>query len=164
MSRKNFSVPPNAEGLCDWCEKEGVSYVCPECSRAHCSEGCLTSHSSKTHPPPPPVPTLGERINDAIVVGFGFLARWTFFIASGLALLVYCSDADWSAFNTRFAELTITKVFGAFAQLTIVTLLGVGLLRWAFSSGPKKYRSWAKFVFWTCVWGVAAYVVFFGKR
>jgi len=141
-----------------------VSYVCPECKLCHCSEECLTSHSGKTHPPPPPVPTRGERISDALVVGFGFLARWAFFIASYFALVVYCNETDWSAFNTRFAELTIAKVGGALAHLTIVLLLGFGLFKWAFISGAKKYRSWAKFTFWTCAFGMAAYLLIFGRR
>lgn len=91
------------------------------------------------------------RIVLSIVVCFGFVVRWTFFAASGLAVFVYCAEADWSAFNTRFADLTIAKVIQALLRLSVVGFLAWALWKWAFDSGKTKtehYVAWAYLAFY----------------
>jgi hypothetical protein len=80
-----------------------------------------------------------ERIGHAVAAGFGFLARWTFFVASELAAWAYCAAGDWSAFNTRFADLTVSRVLETAARPAVVVLLSGGLYWW-FIGPPESYR------------------------
>lgn len=153
-------INPNAQGLCGWCEAPGVAYICPTCNEGHCSAKCLTGHIADSHKAPPLVPSSYERVVHALLVGLGFIVRWTFFIASGLALLVYCAGADWSMFDTRFADLTIARFVETLTRVSLVGLLGWGLWKWAFKRGKKEYLAWLYCVFYgigACL--AAAYLV-----
>ena len=98
-----------------------------------------------------------ERIGHAIVVGFGFIVRWAFFIASGLAIFLYSTEADWSAFHTKLAELTLSSLFETIVRLALVGLVSSGLCSWAFfRPGEKNYKAWASLGGW--VIAIAAWI------
>jgi hypothetical protein len=145
---------PNGEGLCEWCERPGMAVICPTCKAGYCSTKCLTDHV-KTHPR---VRTPKDRLVEGLVVGFGVVLRWAFFIGVGVALIVYVDEADWSAFHTRFADLTIARLAETLARAFLVALMALVFGKWAFRSGKKQYAFWAVLVFYGSVGLLLLYV------
>jgi hypothetical protein len=88
---------------------------------------------------------LTGRTPDELLADFGRIVRFAFFVAAAGGLYLAHTSADWTAFNTPFAELTLAAVFRVVAKAGLFIVATVVWCRWAFAAAQERdYEAWAR--------------------
>jgi hypothetical protein len=84
----------------------------------------------------------GGRTNEELIADLGRVVRFLFFVAAAGAILVGVKSADWSAFDTPFAQMTLNMLVGSLGKLGLAASAPLLWYRWAFASGERAYEAW----------------------
>lgn len=82
---------------------------------------------------------------DILAVDFGRVARFGFFVGAASLVIALANGADWSAYHTPLAQVTLSQLANALGKSILLILAVVVWLRWAFADGRKEYKAWALF-------------------
>jgi len=86
-----------------------------------------------------------ERTLDALLVMFGFLACWAFFLGAAFYLCNVWVEADWSAFSRKLAEVSVDELISTALKFGFLFLITSAVLGWALRRPRKRdYRLWGK--------------------
>ena len=86
------------------------------------------------------LPTRNEAVR-----GFGQWVRFAFFLGAAVGMWAIASSLDWSAFETPFAQLTLSLLAGGLLKAFGVAVAVVVWATWAFTTDDVNYVTWSKF-------------------